>query len=165
MTSTADLVDVGSQAPEIALRDQHGQDVRLSDFRRGGPAGGERGRSVVVVFYPFAFSGICTGELCEIRDDIDAFQNDDVQVLAVSCDPMHSLRAFAQAEGYNFPLLSDFWPHGAAAKAYGVFDDQRGCALRGSFLVDREGVVRWAVRHGMGEPRVLDSYRQALAAA
>jgi peroxiredoxin len=113
---------IGSAAPDFTLMDQHGSPVTLSSFK------GQK--NVVILFYPFAFSGICTGELCALRDDLAAFQNDDVQLLAISCDPMYSLRAFAEQEGYKFPVLADFWPHGAAAKDYGVFDEARGCAVR-----------------------------------
>ena len=149
-------VAVGDIAPEFTLRDQHGAEVALSSFR------GEQ--AVLVVFYPFAFSGICTGELCEIRDDLAAFQNDAVQVLAVSCDPVYSLRAWADNQGFTFPLLSDFWPHGAVASAYGVFDPERGMAVRASFLVDVDGVVRWSVVNGPGQARDLTAYREALTA-
>jgi len=150
------VVGVGDIAPEFTLRDQHGAEVSLSSFRDE--------QSVLVVFYPFAFSGICTGELCEIRDDLSAFQNDAVQVLAVSCDPVYALRAWAEDQGFSFPLLSDFWPHGAVASAYGVFDAERGMAIRGSFLVDTEGVVRWSVVNGPGQARDLIAYREALSA-
>ncbi|GAB2676770.1 peroxiredoxin [Thalassiella azotivora] len=157
MTETATAAPtVGAPAPDFTLRDQDGQDVSLSAFA---------GQSaVLVVFYPFAFSGICTGELCEIRDDLAAFRADGVQVLAVSCDPVFALRAWAQAEGYEFPLLSDFWPHGEVARTYGVFNETTGSATRGSFLVDRDGVLRWAVVNGMGEARDLAAYREAVAA-
>jgi peroxiredoxin (alkyl hydroperoxide reductase subunit C) len=149
-------IEAGSSAPDFALSDQHGQKVKLSDFR---------GRSnVALVFYPFAFSGICTGELCEIRDNLEVFTAGDVQVLAISCDPMFSLRAYADKEGYDFPLLSDFWPHGAVAQAYGVFDEARGRADRGTFLIDREGVVRWSVLNAPGQARPLAAYREAVAA-
>lgn len=146
---------VGDPAPDFTLKDQNGVDTSLSDFR------GEK--NVVIVFYPFAFSGICTGELCEIRDHLEGFVSDKVQVLAISCDPMFSLRAFADKEGYFFPLLSDFWPHGDVASAYGVFNDQAGMAIRGTFLVDREGVVRWTLVNGPGEVRDFGGYHDALA--
>ncbi len=152
--STA-AVTVGETAPDFTLADQHGEAVTLSSFRGS--------KNVLVVFYPFAFSGICTGELCAIRDDVGAFQNDDVQVLAVSCDPKYSLRAWADDQGYDFPLLSDFWPHGDVAKRYGVFLEAAGMPTRGSFLVDTEGVLRWAVVNGPGEARDLGAYREALA--
>jgi peroxiredoxin len=149
--------EAGDVAPDFALRSQHGETISLGDFR------GQK--SVVLVFYPFAFSRICTGELCEIRDDLARFQSDSVQVLAISCDAMQSLRAFAEAEGYQFPLLSDFWPHGDVARSYGVFNDKVGAALRGSFLIGPEGTVRWSVVNGIGEARDLAGYHAALAAA
>ena len=149
-------VAIGDPAPDFTLDDQDGEKVSLSSFRGR--------RNVLVVFYPFAFSSTCTGELCEIRDDLAGFQNEDVQVLAISCDPMYTLRAYADAQGYTFPLLADFWPHGAVAQQYGVFLTSRGMAARGSFLVDREGVLRWAVVNSPGEARNLKAYREALAA-
>jgi peroxiredoxin len=145
---------VGATAPDFTLKDQNGQDVTLSEFR---------GRKhVVLVFYPFAFSGICTGEFCEIRDNLGAFVSDDVQVLAISCDHMFSQRAWADKEGYFFPLLSDHWPHGAVAESFGVLDERAGAALRGTFLVDRDGVVRWSLVNGIGEGRDFAGYHAAL---
>jgi peroxiredoxin (alkyl hydroperoxide reductase subunit C) len=147
---------VGSEAPDFTLRNQNNEEITLSSFRGD--------RNVLVVFYPFAFSGICTGELCAVRDDIGSFQNDDVQVLAVSVDHPFALKAWATQEGYEFPLLSDFWPHGAVARAYGVFLEEKGLAVRGTFLVDKSGVVRFAEVNGPGEPRDQDAWRKALSA-
>jgi peroxiredoxin len=153
--STSAPLAVGDLAPGFDLRNQFGEAVALEDFR---------GRKhVVVVFFPFAFSGICTGEFGEIREHLEEFEGDDIQVLAVSCDPMESLRAWADAEGYFFPLLSDFWPHGETARAYGVFWEKTGFATRGTFLIDTEGVVRWTVVNGPGEARDFKLYRAALA--
>jgi len=146
---------VGTMAPEFELANQHGEKVSLASFRGK--------KNVVVIFYPFAFSGICTGELCAMRDDLKPFQNDDVQLLAISCDPMYANKAFAIQEGYKFPVLSDLWPHGAVAKAYGVFNEDRGCATRGSFLIDKNGILRWSVINSLGEKRNLDDYKAALA--
>jgi peroxiredoxin len=149
-------LQIGGPAPDFALRDQHGQTVRLTDF-----AGT---RNVALVFYPFAFSGICTGELCELRDNIDVFVDRGVQLVGVSCDPVHAQRAWAEAEKYEFPLLSDFWPHGDVARAYGVFNEAAGFANRGTFLVDTAGVLRWSMVNGPGEARPLSAYREAVAA-
>ncbi len=140
-------MDIGQEAPDFTLRDQHGQSVTLSSFR------GQR--HVIVMFYPFAFSGVCTGELCAVRDSLPQFASDDVQLLAVSCDPMFALRAFGEAERLDFPLLSDFWPHGAVASAYDVFDSGGGFSSRSTFIVDREGAVRWTVHNAMPEARDL----------
>jgi len=146
---------VGDLAPDLSLPDTHGTPVALSALR-GGP--------VAVVFVPFAFSGICTGELCELRDAIEDFDAAGARLLVVSCDAMFTLRAWAEHEGYGFELLSDFWPHGAAARAFGVFDEAAGVALRGSFLLDADGIVRWSVVNPRGQARDLGEYRAALAA-
>ena len=148
-------LEIGSPAPDFALRDQHGQTVRLTDF-----AGLQ---NVALVFYPFAFSGTCTGELCELRDNPEVFADRNVQLVAVSCDPMYSLRAWAEAEKYDFPLLSDFWPHGQTARDYGVFNESTGAALRGTFLVDTAGVLRWSIVNVAGQARPLSAYREAVA--
>ncbi|MGF1662442.1 MAG: redoxin domain-containing protein [Kineosporiaceae bacterium] len=145
---------IGAPAPRFTLPDQDRTPVT--------PFGD--GRPTLVVFLPFAFSGICTGELCELRDDPTAFADDRVRVLAVSCDSVHALRAWREAEGYSFSLLSDFWPHGAVGRAYGVFDENVGASARGSFLVDGSGVLRWSQVNGLGEARDVASYREALAA-
>ena len=141
---------VGELAPDFSLRDQFGQDVALSSFRGR--------KAVVLVFFPYAFSGICTGEMSGIRDRLAQFLTFDSEVLAISCDAVYSLRAFSDADGLNFPLLSDFWPHGEVARSYGAFDEQAGCATRASFIVDRDGVVRWAVRNAAPDARDLDEH-------
>ncbi|WP_026416828.1 peroxiredoxin [Actinomadura oligospora] len=150
-------VEVDGVAPDFELKDQHGTPVKLSDFRGK--------KNVVLVFFPLAFSGVCTGELCEIRDELPTLVGDDeTQVIAVSVDSMFAQRAWAEKEGYEFPLLADFWPHGGVAQAYGVFDEERGLARRGTFVIDKEGVVRWTVVNAIPDARDLNEYRKALAA-
>jgi peroxiredoxin len=149
-------LQVGDEAPDFALRNQHGETVRLSDFRGG--------KAVVVMFYPWAFTGVCGGELHELQKHLDEFQNDDVALLAISCDAMYALRAFADREDFTFPLLADVWPHGEVATAYGVFDAKVGAAVRGTFVVDKTGVLRWSVINAIPDARDLDDYRAALAA-
>jgi peroxiredoxin len=146
---------LGEAPPDFSLSDTHGTPVTLSGLR-GGPT--------VLVFIPFAFSGTCTGELCELRDNIDEFEQAGVHVAVISCDPRHSLRAWAAQEGFGFDLLSDFWPHGEVARAYGVFDEAKGHAVRGSFLVDGAGILRWSVVNPPGRARELSEYRAAVAA-
>ncbi|WP_017593737.1 peroxiredoxin [Nocardiopsis potens] len=148
-------IEIGQPAPDFELSDQHGQTVRLSDFKGR--------KNVVVVFYPLAFSGVCEGELCSLRDNISDFRSGDAELLSISVDSMFAHRAWADRENLDYPLLSDFWPHGAVAKAYGVFDEDKGVAVRGTFLVDKEGVVRWKVVNPISEARDLDDYRKALA--
>ncbi|MEU7480390.1 peroxiredoxin [Lentzea sp. NPDC042327] len=148
-------VEVGSQAPDFTLNDYNKQPVTLSSFRGS--------KNVLLVFYPFAFSGTCHGELCQVRDEIAAYEDENVQVLGVSVDSVFALKAWATQEGYSFPLLSDFWPHGAVAQAYGVFNDAVGMALRGTFLVDTGGVVRFAEVNGPGEARDQEGWKKAVA--
>jgi peroxiredoxin len=146
---------IGSEAPDFELRDQHAQTHRLSSYRGS--------KNIVVVFYPFAFTGVCTGELCAIRDDLGSLQNEGTQVLAISCDSVASLRVFAEQQGFEHPLLSDFWPHGAVSSAYGVFNETLGAAERGTFIIDTHGILRWTVRTALGEARDVAAYQKALA--
>jgi peroxiredoxin len=149
------MVEVGQLAPDFTLVDQHGEQVSLSQFRGH--------QNVVLLFFPFAFSGTCTGELCTIRDRFPTFVNDDTVTLAVSVDHKFAQRAFADKEGLEFPLLADFWPHGEVAETYGVFVEDKGAAKRGTFIIDKDGVVRWSVIHEMGEARDADEYEKVLA--
>ncbi len=149
-------VEVGEAAPDFELKDQHGTPVRLSSFRGT--------KNVVLVFYPLAFSGVCTGELCAIRDEFPEANRDDVELLTVSVDSTFAHRAWADAEHFQFGLLSDFWPHGEVATLYGVFDSERGLATRGTFIIDKDGVVRWKVVNPIPQARDLAEYSKALAA-
>src|SRR5260370_27055791 len=148
-------IEVGALARDFGLRDQNNQEVRLSEFRGR--------RNVLLVFYPLAFTGTCQGELCAMRDNLSDFVNEDVQVLTVSVDSPYAHKVWAEREGYDFPLLADFWPHGAVAQAYGVFNEERGFANRGTFLIDRDGVVRFAEMNQPGQPRDQDAWRKALS--
>ena len=142
------MLQIGDSAPDFTLRDQHGQEVSLSSFA------GQK--AVLLVFYPYAFSGVCTGELTGFRDRLGDFETDDTTLLGISCDPMYTQRAFADRDGIFFPLLADFWPHGEVAAAYGVLDESEGCASRSSFVVDKAGIVRWVMHSERGEARDLD---------
>lgn len=148
------MLEIGAQAPDFTLQNQYGEPVALS---------GLRGRPVAVVFYPFAFSGVCTGELCRLQDSLTVFDDAGVKLLAVSVDTKYALRAFAREESFDFDLLSDFWPHGAVAQRYGVFDPESGLAERATFVLDAEGVVVDTFRSERGVPRELGAYRSALA--
>jgi mycoredoxin-dependent peroxiredoxin len=148
-------VEVGEQAPDFELKDQHGTPVRLSELR------GQK--NVVLVFYPLAFSGVCSGELCALRDDFPAVSREDTELLTVSVDSTFTHRAWADQEKFEFGLLSDFWPHGDVAKAYGVFDAERGIAVRGTFIIDKQGVVAWKVVNPIPQARDVADYTKALA--
>jgi mycoredoxin-dependent peroxiredoxin len=153
---TAAAPEIGQVAPTFSTRNQHGQHVELAQVL-GAPA--------VLLFYPWAFSGICTGELSALRDGLATSRIPDARFLAVSCDPMFSLRAFAEQERLRFDLLTDHWPHGAIARAYGVFDDELGVARRGSFVLDASGRVAWRTLNSIGEARDIAAHLAALTAA
>jgi peroxiredoxin len=149
-------VEIGKEAPDFELRASTGDTVKLSSFR------GEK--AVALVFYPFTFTAVCHGELCALRDDLSRYEKADVQVLAISCDTAPAQKKWAEEEGYNFPVLADFWPHGAVSQAYGVFNDALGCAMRHTFLIDKNGVVvdHFDTDH-IATPREQSRYEEALA--
>jgi mycoredoxin-dependent peroxiredoxin len=148
-------VELGQVAPRFVLRNQHGQDIDLEKLR---------GHPVLVIFYPFAFTGICTRELAAVQEGLQRFREAGARTVAISTDTMFTLRVFAEQEGYAFDLLSDHWPHGAIANTYGVFDAEAGCALRGTFVLDAEGVITWRTVNGIGETRDLADVLDRLAA-
>lgn len=150
------IAEPGTVAPDFALSNQFGQAVRLSEFRGVRP--------VTLVFFPLAFSRICEGELCTLRDNFDMFEGAGTELLAVSVDSKHALRAWAEEQRYEFSLLADFWPHGEVARTYGAFHDERGHANRATFVIDVDGVIRSSFVTAQGEARPLDRYREALAA-
>jgi len=148
-------VEVGQQAPDFELKNPAGESVSLAAFS---------GKPVLLVFYPFTFTGVCEGELCRLRDDYSEFEQAGVQVLAVSCDSRHAQRVWSEQQGFTFPLLSDFWPHGEVARAYGVFNEALGCANRASFLIGGDGkVVDTFSSADLGTPREAKRYEDALA--
>lgn len=146
---------VDDVAPSFALSNQFGKVITLEELTAE--------RAALLVFYPFAFSGVCTGELQEIRDDLARFQSEHVTTVAISCDPMFTLRAWDDREAFFFPLLSDFWPHGEVARSYGVFDEQGGYAGRGTFLVVPDGTIAWTLSTDPGEARDFSGFHSALA--
>jgi len=147
-------VQIGDQAPDFELKDQTNQPVRLSDYRGK--------KHVVVVFYPLSFTGVCEGEMCQIRDSIETFRNDEVETLAISVDAPPTHARWAHEQGFEFPLLSDFWPHGEVATTFGVFDDAIGLALRGTFIVNKEGTVVYTDRNPVPEARDQQAWKRAL---
>ena len=150
------MLEAGTQAPDFTLKDQHGQPVTLSTFRGA--------KNVLLVFFPLAFTGICQGELNEIRDDLGSYVNDAVATLTISVGPPPTHKVWATQSGFTFPVLADFWPHGAVAQAYGVFNAEAGIANRGTFVVDTSGIIRFAEMKSPGEPRDQAVWTEALAA-
>ena len=150
------MLPVGASAPDFTLHDQNRQPVTLSDFRDA--------KDVLLVFFPLAFTGICQGELDQLRDHLSDFENDDSAVLAISVGPAPTHKVWATESGFLFPVLSDFWPHGAVSQAYGVFNDDAGIANRGTFVVDRSGTIRFAEMKQPGEARDQRLWIDALTA-
>lgn len=146
-------VEIGKPAPEFTLPDQFGTPVSLADFRGS--------KNVVLVFYPKAFTGTCTGELNALTQA--PLDSEDTVVFGVSTDTDATLKAFAAAEGISVRLLSDFWPHGAVATAYDAFLPERGIATRATYVIDKDGIVRWSVVNSPREARSVDDYKSALA--
>jgi peroxiredoxin len=150
------MLPVGASAPDFTLHDQNRQPVTLSDFRGA--------KDVLLVFFPLAFTGICQGELDQLRDHLPDFENDDNAVLAISVGPAPTHKVWATESGFLFPVLSDFWPHGAVSQAYGVFNDDAGVSNRGTFAIDRSGTIRFAEMKQPGEARDQRLWIEALTA-
>jgi len=148
-------IEIGQIAPDFDLKDQQGASVTLSGFRGD--------KAIAIVFYPFTFTGVCEGELCTLRDGLAAFEASGVQVLAVSCDSRFTQAHWAEEIDATYPILSDFWPHGEVAQAYGMFNEALGCANRGTFLIDIEGVVVDAFESpDLGTAREAERYAEAI---
>lgn len=148
------MTQVGQQASAFTLTDQHGRPFSLEE---------QRGKAVLLVFVPFAFSDVCTNELVELRNAADLLSREDLTVAVASCDSIYTMKAWADTHSYRAPLLSDFWPHGQVARDYGVFNPHDGLATRGTFLIDGEGVVRWTVVNPKGQARNVDDYRREVS--
>ena len=129
-------IAVGQLAPEFTLKDQNQKEVKLSDF-----AGK---RKVVLMFYPLDFSPVCTNEHACFVKDLKQFEKLDAQVLGVSVDSVWTHKAFAERMGISYPLLADFHPKGAVAKAYGAYRENEGLCDRALFVIDRKGAIFWS---------------------
>ena len=150
------MVEIGQDAPDFELPSHSGEKVKLSSFRGDKP--------VLLVFYPFTFTGVCQGELCSIRDDFSTFESAGVEVLAIACDSKHAMKRWADEQGWTFQTLSDFWPHGEVAKAYGVFNEAIGAANRATFLIDKDGKVADTFQSpDLGTAREQSRYEEALS--
>ncbi len=149
------VLHVGAIAPDFTLSDQHGEELTLSELVESGP--------VAIVFFPLAFSGICTGELCELRDNIAVFADSKVRLVGISVDSVHALRAWATQEDYEFSILSDFWPHGEVARGFDAFVEERGIATRATVIVGAGLKVLASFETSPGEARDFSAYREVIA--
>jgi mycoredoxin-dependent peroxiredoxin len=148
-------VEIGEEAPDFLLPDSEGSKTKLSDYRGK--------KNVLLVFYPLAFSPVCSTEFCMFRDVNSDILGGDTEVLGISVDSVWTLRAWKKAEGYPNAFLSDFWPHGEISRAYGAFLEERGISLRATFLIDKEGVVRWKEINQPRDARDQAGWRKAIA--
>lgn len=138
-------LQIGDQAPEFDLHVAHGERVRLSDFR---------GRSnVLLVFHPYAWTAVCTEEALDLQENLESFKSAETELVFVSCDTSAARQAWKESLGAEFTFASDFWSHGAAAKAYGVFDESSGASVRGTFLIDKDGAVIWSLVNDVATKR------------
>lgn len=153
------MLDVGTPAPDFTLRDQNNRPVTLSDYRTG-----ENPKDVLVVFFPLAFTGVCEGELGAIRDQLPRYENEHSAIIAISVGPPPTHKIWSIESGFTFPVLSDFWPHGKVAQDYGVFNEAAGYPNRGTFVVDRSGIIRFAEMMEPGQVRDQKVWTAALQA-
>jgi mycoredoxin-dependent peroxiredoxin len=144
-------IATGDRAPDFDLEEAYDKPrVRLRDFRGK--------RNVLLVFHPWAFTSVCAEEALDLQENLESFRNAATEVIFVSCDSSATRQAWKKQLGATFVFASDFWQHGAAARAYGVFDEETGAPVRGTFLIDREGIVIWSlVKEGKRTEMVPDS--------
>jgi mycoredoxin-dependent peroxiredoxin len=146
---------VGTPAPDFSLRNQHRAVVSLDDLK---------GARAVIVFIPFAFTSTCQSELCSIRDNLQSFNDASTRVVVITCNTHHSNRVWAEQQGFEFDILSDFWPHGAVATAYEAFNELVGAPNRITYFLDEEGtIVDVIASDGLGASRPIEAYQAVLA--
>jgi len=131
-------LELGQQAPLFTLHDTEKKEVNLADFK---------GKNVLLLFFPMAFTGVCTKELCSVRDNIAQYNNANAQVLGISVDSPFTLAKYKEEQALNFPLLSDF--NKEVSTSYGTIYDafigwMKGVSKRSAFVIDKEGTVRYA---------------------
>lgn len=144
----------GDAAPDFTLFDTNRNQVSLGDLA---------GQPTLVMFFPFAFSGTCTGEICELRDNRERVAEAEANVVAITCDALPANKAWAESNEFDYPVLSDFWPHGAAARAFGAFNEKVGCANRVSFLIDEDGIIQDVFASAaLGEARDFEAQMAAI---
>ena len=139
-------IATGDRAPEFDLDEAAGRPrIRLSDYR---------GRSnVLLVFHPFAFTEVCAEEAQDLQDNLESFRNANTEIVFVSCDAPAARQAWKRELGAEYTFASDFWGHGIVAKSYGVFNEETGAPVRGTFLIDRDGMVIWSLVKDSGTRR------------
>lgn len=152
-------IQIGQPAPDFSLYDSEKNKTTLSDYR---------GKNILLLFFPQAFTSVCTAELCGVRDDISRYSNEQAQVFGISVDSVFTLAQFKESQQYNFPLLSDF--NKEVSTSYGsIYNDwildMKGVSKRAAFVIDKEGIVRYAeVLENAGEVPNFNAIRETLDA-
>ena len=149
-------IGTGERAPDFDLEERFDAPrVRLSDYL---------GRTnLLLVFHPFAWTPVCAEEALDLQENLASYRNANTEVLFVSCDTSASRQAWKEELGADYTFASDFWPHGATARSYGVFDEATGAAVRGTFLIDESGTVIWSLVND-GDTRRTELVGDSLAA-
>lgn len=148
------MLEPGRPAPPFSLRDQHSDQVSLDDMK---------GQPGLIVFMPLAFTRVCSGEMGELRDNLATLGK--ARLVVITCDNVPTNRAWAESSGFEFPILSDFWPHGEVTRAYGCFDERIGVARRSTFVIDDEAIITDVISTDhLREARPFDAYVEALSA-
>jgi peroxiredoxin len=147
-------LEVGTAAPDFTLLNQNREPVSLDDLK---------GSRSVIVFIPFAFTRTCEGELCQIRDEYSVFNESAAKVVAITCNTFHANRVWIDQQGFQFDILSDWWPHGAVSREYDTFNEGYGYAERTTYFLDEDGIITGVSRSdSLGEARDFDDYLRAL---
>ena len=147
---------VGTPAPDFTLVSQDREKVSPETLR---------GKRTMIVFMPYPFTSTCDGEMCDIRDNWSNYQGLDTNVVVITCHPGSTNRVWANQNGYQFPILADYWPHGEVSRAYDSFDEQYGYSKRTTYILDAEGIIRDVIASDvLGEARDYASYPDALTA-
>lgn len=147
--------EIGRPAPHFELVDQSKQPVSLADFR---------GNKTMIVFIPFPFTGICDAEGCALRDGLGQLEAMDANVVVITAHAAQTNAKWAADNDFTFPILSDYWPHGEVARAYGAFNEDVGAATRSTYILDADGIVRDVIAtENLGIQREHDAQVEALA--
>lgn len=149
-------LDIGTVAPDFTLYDQNREQLSLEDLK---------GHNALIVFIPFPFTGHCDNEGCQLRDGLVALGDLDAKVVVITTHALPTNAKWAAENGFEFPVLSNFWPHGDVVQAYDAFNEAVGSANRITYVLDRNGIIRDVIAtDSLGTPREFKLYGEALAA-
>ncbi len=147
-------LNVGTPAPDFTLVSHEREKVSPETLR---------GKRSMIVFMPYPFTSTCDSEMCDIRDTWSTYQGLDTNVVVITCHPGSTNRVWASQNGYQFPILADYWPHGEVSRLYDSFDEKYGYSKRTTYILDSEGIIRDVFASDvLGEARDYSLYPNAL---